>query len=104
MPAHPSIFIRRHIYDEIGYFETNFKIAADYEFLCRLAKYPNLKSVYVPHPFVRMQLGGASTEGLHSTILLNKEVLRALRKNGIYSNLLMVLSKYPSKIMGYISK
>ena len=104
MPAHPSIFIRRHIYDEIGHFETNFKIAGDYEFLCRLAKYPNLKSVYMPHPFVRMQWGGASTEGLHSTILLNKEILRALRKNGIYSNLLMVLSKYPSKIMEYISK
>jgi len=104
MPAHPSIFIRRRIYDEIGHFETNFKIAADYEFLCRLVRYPNLKSVYLPYPFVRMQLGGASTGGLSSTILLNKEVLRAIRKNGIYTNLLMVLSKYPSKIMEYFFK
>jgi glycosyltransferase involved in cell wall biosynthesis len=104
MPAHPSIFIRRRIYDEIGYFETNFKIAADYEFLCRLAKLPNLRSVYLPFPFVRMQLGGASTGGFSSTILLNKEVLRAIKKNGIYTNLLMVLSKYPSKIMEYFSK
>ena len=39
MPAHPSIYIRRRIYDEIGHFETNFKIAGDYEFLCRLAKH-----------------------------------------------------------------
>ena len=49
----------------------------------------NIKSVYLPHPFIRMQLGGASTGGLSSTILLNKEVLRALRKNGIYTNLMM---------------
>jgi glycosyltransferase involved in cell wall biosynthesis len=104
MPAHPSIFIKRRVYDEIGHFETNFKIAADYEFLCRLAKQPNIKSVYLPHPFIRMQLGGASTGGLSSTILLNKEVLRALRKNGIYTNLMMVLSKYPSKIMEYFFK
>jgi glycosyltransferase involved in cell wall biosynthesis len=104
MPAHPSIFIRRRIYDEVGHFETNFKIAADYEFLCRLAKLPNLRSVYLPHPFVRMQLGGVSTGGLSSTILLNKEVLRAIRKNGIYTNLFMVLSKYPSKFMEYFLK
>ena len=102
MPAHPSIYIRRRIYDEIGYFETNFKIAGDYEFLCRLAKHKNLKSVYLPYPFVKMQFGGASTSGLSSTILLNKEVLRAIRQNGIYTNLFMVLSKYPSKIMEYL--
>lgn len=102
MPAHPSIYIRRRIYDKIGFFETDFKIAGDYEFLCRLAKHQNLKSVYLPYPFVRMQFGGASTSGLSSTILLNKEVLRAIRKNGIYTNLFMVLSKYPSKIIEYL--
>jgi len=102
MPAHPSIYIRRRIYDEIGHFETNFKIAGDYEFLCRLAKHKNLKSVYLPYPFVKMQFGGISTSGLSSIILLNKEVLRAIRKNGIYTNLFMVLSKYPSKIMEYL--
>ena len=72
--------------------------------MCRLAKLPNLRSVYLPYPFIRMQLGGASTGGLSSTILLNKEVLRAIRKNGIYTNLFMVLSKYPSKIMEYLLK
>ena len=104
MPAHPSMFIRRRIFNKVGYFETNFKIAADYEFLCRLIKYPNLKCVYLPFPFVRMQLGGVSTDGLLSTVLLNKEVMRALRKNGIYSNYLMLLSKYPTKIIEYFLK
>jgi glycosyltransferase involved in cell wall biosynthesis len=104
MPAHPSIFIRRSIFKKVGHFETNFKIAADYEFLCRLVQYPDLKSVYLAHTFVLMQLGGVSTGGLSNTILLNKEVLRAIRKNGIYTNILMVLSKYPFKIMEYFLK
>ena len=104
MPAHPSMFIRRRVYEEIGNFEKTFKIAADYEFLCRLVKYPNLKSVYLPLPFVRMQFGGASTDGFGSTILLNKEVLAAIRTNGMYTNLFMVLSKYPSKVMEYLFK
>lgn len=104
MPAHPSIFIRRKVYDSVGKFETAFKIAADYEFLCRLVKYPDLNAVYLPDPFVRMQIGGASTGGIFSTIVLNREVLIALRKNGIYSNILMLLSKYPSKFLEYIFK
>jgi GT2 family glycosyltransferase len=104
MPAHPAIFIRRRIYEEIGYFETDFNIAADYEFLCRLVRYADLKSVYLPSMLVRMQFGGASTGGFKSTILLNREVFRAIRKNGIYTNIFMLLSKYPSKILQYIKR
>ena len=104
MPAHPAIFIRRQIYEEIGYFETDFQIAADYEFLCRLVQYANLKSVYLSSVLVRMELGGASTGGVSNTILLNKEVFRAIRKNGIYTNIFMLLSKYPSKIIQFLKK
>jgi glycosyltransferase involved in cell wall biosynthesis len=103
MPAHPAMFIRRQIYKEIGFFETNFKIAADYEFLCRLVHYANLKSVYLSSVLVRMQLGGVSTGGFRNTVLLNKEVFRAIRKNGIYTNLFMLLSKYPSKILQFLN-
>ena len=102
MPAHPAIFIRRKIYEEVGYFETDYNISADYEFLCRAVHYPNLKSVYLSSFLVRMQLGGASKVGFRSTILLNREVLRALRKNGIYTNIFMLLSKYPSKILQFL--
>ena len=102
MPAHPAMFIRRRIYEKVGYFETEFDIAADYEFLCRLIHYVGLKSVYLSSVLVRMQLGGASTGGFRNTILLNKEVFRAIRKNGIYTNLFMLLSKYPSKILQFL--
>lgn len=101
MPAHPAMFIRRQVYETINYFETDFKIAADYEFMCRLANIVNLNSVYLPQIMVRMQLGGISTGGFKNTVLLNKEVLRALNKNGIYSNIFMILSKYPSKILQF---
>ncbi len=102
MPAHPAIFIRRDIYDKIGYFNTDFKIAADYEFLCRLVSIINPKSVYLPKTLVRMQLGGISTSGFRSTMVLNKEVMRAIRLNGIYTNIFMLLSKYPSKILEFL--
>lgn len=104
MPPHPAIFIKRHIYEEVGNFETNFKIAADYDFLCRLINYPELKSFYLEKNLVHMQLGGISTNGFMNTILLNKEVYRAIINNNIYTNIFMLLSKYPSKILQFIKK
>jgi glycosyltransferase involved in cell wall biosynthesis len=98
MPAHPAMFIRKSVYEKFGGFETDYKIAADYEFLCRIAKDNLLKSYYLPEILIRMQFGGASTSGLRSTITLNKEVLRACRSNHIKTNLFMILSKYPRKL------
>ena len=102
MPAHPAMFIRRKIYNKIGYFETNYKIAGDYEFLCRMVNNSNVKSIHFCRALVRMQSGGISTSGFKNTILLNKEVFRAIRKNGMYTNLFMLLSRYPSKILQYL--
>ena len=104
MPPHPAIFLRRRVYDAIGFFDESFKIAADYEFLCRMVVNLEIKSVYIPDIFVRMQTGGLSTRGLRSTILLNIEVLKALKKNKIYTNLFMIMSKYPSKLLQFFRK
>jgi glycosyltransferase involved in cell wall biosynthesis len=104
MPAHPAIFIKRQIYSEIGLFDSDFNIAADYEFLCRAVTHKSLKTHYLPKVLVKMQLGGKSTQGIKNTILLNKEVMMAIKKNGIYTNLFMIMSKYPSKILQFFRK
>jgi len=67
-------------------------------------KAAEVNAVYSPALFVKMQSGGVSTGGLSNTILLNKEVLSACAENGIYSNLFMILSKYPSKLLQFIRK
>jgi glycosyltransferase involved in cell wall biosynthesis len=102
MPSHPSMFIHKRVYEKNGLFKTNYKIAADYEFLCRIMSRADLKIFYVREVFVKMQIGGASTGGISSTLQLNKEVLRACRENHIYSNMLMILSKYPAKMLQYM--
>jgi hypothetical protein len=55
-------------------------------------------------PIVKMRIGGASTSGIKSNYILNKEIIRACKENGIYTNWLMVLSKYPKKILGLFRK
>jgi len=103
MPAHPSMFFRAEIYHRLGGFKDDYKIAADYEFLCRLVSQVEVRSVRLPRVLVRMQMGGLSTAGFRSSVVLNQEVLRALKENDIYSNWPMLLSKYPRKIVGFLS-
>jgi glycosyltransferase involved in cell wall biosynthesis len=98
MPAHPALFVRRSIYEQFGFFQEDYRIAGDYEFVARIFKNGNLKSIHFSRVLVRMQTGGLSTAGLRATYLLNKEILRACRQNGITSNWLMVLSKYFFKV------
>jgi glycosyltransferase involved in cell wall biosynthesis len=98
MPAHPTMYLRKEVYDVLGEFKTDYAIAADYDFVCRLFLRKQLRILYVPRILVKMQTGGISTRGWRAKIRLNHEVVRACRENGISTNILKILSKYPSKI------
>ena len=104
MPAHTAMFFRKRIFHDYGVFDKTYKISGDYEFLCRIMKTGRINSYYIPETLIKMQLGGISTGGLANAMIINKEFLRACYANGIYTNLFMILSKYPSKIMQYINK
>ena len=100
MPAHPTVFVKRAIYDAVGKFATDYQIAADYEMLIRILAVHKASYSYLPRPVVRMRSGGASTAGLSRNWILNTEIVRACKENGIYSNMLMLLLKIPSKLWG----
>jgi glycosyltransferase involved in cell wall biosynthesis len=102
MPAHPALFIRREVYERYGHFQEDYRIAGDYEFIVRAFKAGDLRSLHIPNVLVRMQTGGLSTAGLSATYLLNKEILRACRENGISTNWPMILSKYFYKFREFI--
>ena len=104
MPAHPTFFLKRQVYEKYGFFKSDYQIAGDFEFIARIFKSGFLKYYYLPLIMVRMQLGGVSTQGLRSTILLNKEIMRACRENGIKTNYLKLLSRYPKKFLEYITR
>ena len=97
MPAHPGLFLKREVYERVGPFKTDYRIAGDFDFVARAFSQP-LAYKHVPEIVVKMRAGGASTGGLKSTILLNKEVMRACRENGIRTNWFKLLSKYPAKL------
>jgi len=100
MPAHPTVFVKRELYEAVGPFSTTYQIAADYEMLIRILAIQRARYAYLPKPVVRMRSGGASTAGLSRNWILNKEIVRACKENGIYSNMAMLLLKIPAKLWG----
>jgi len=104
MPAHPTFFVKREFYEKYGLFKTDYKIAADYELLIRFLSKYQISYAYLNEIFIKMRLGGASTQNIKSNYILNKEIMRACKENNIYTNWLMVLSKYPVKLLGLMKK
>ncbi len=101
MPAHPSFYCRREVYQKYGMFDTSFKVAADFEQLLRLIYIHNIKTQYIPKDFVTMRIGGASTGGIKSRVTIMREHLRGFKKNGIKNNFFRLSSRYFGKIQEY---
>lgn len=104
MPAHPSFYCRRSVYEEYGLFDSSYKVAADFELLLRLIYKGRLRMQYIHKDFVTMRTGGASSSWLTSWKPIMKEHLRALKAHGIYSNFLMLSLRYIYKVYELIRR
>jgi len=98
MPPHPTFFTYRKNFELYGYYKTDYKIAADYELLIRFLYKNRLSYKYLPLDVMKMRTGGASTASIKSNVILNKEIVRACRENGIYTNMAILMLKYIVKI------
>lgn len=102
MPAHPSFYARREIFEKYGLYSLDYKIAADYDMMVRLFCKHEIKARYIQKDFVTMRTGGMSTNSIRSRLQLTREDAKACRKYGIYSNFLMCSVKYFTKIFEFI--
>lgn len=98
MPAHPSFYCMKSIYEKFGTFDLSFKIGADFENLLRLIFVNKIKTLYVPLDCVTMRTGGASTSGIKSHRQILADHQRAFKKNGVYSNVILEGLRYVEKI------
>ena len=103
MPAHPTFFVKRKVYERYGMFRTDLKIAADFDILARFLYIHKISYSYIKGALVKMRTGGVSTS-FNSIWINNIETLRVCRDNGIKTNIFKILSKYPAKILGLLKK
>ncbi|WP_448907266.1 glycosyltransferase family 2 protein [Hoylesella shahii] len=101
MPAHPSFYARKEVFQKAGLYKTDYKIGGDFEMMVRLFKRFDIKTKYLPMVFVTMRMGGASTKNVGSRLTLLREDTRACRENGVYTHPLLICLKYFYKILEF---
>jgi glycosyltransferase len=83
---HPTMFFRKEVYTQHGFFDTDYKFAMDFEFISRLNKSIidfNRKGFYLDgEPLVKMAAGGASWKNEFDSI---EETKRALKKHDYWN-------------------
>lgn len=82
-PAHPTIYIKKSIYNEFGVFNLDFYLAADFEIMLRFLEKYKIKTYYLEEYLVKMRLGGATNKSIKNIIAGNKECIKAFELNSI---------------------
>jgi glycosyltransferase len=93
MPPHPTIFMKKRTNDEIGPFDTQFKISADYDFILRAFQNNRYKIEYLPEILIKMRTGGKSNNSIKTFIEKTREDWSIIRKNNAGHLHTLVLKK-----------
>ena len=85
MPAHPSFYVRREVYEKYGLYDLQFRTSSDFEWMVRLFAKHKIRAKYLPMDFVTMRDGGESTAGMEAKRKVNNDIVGSLRKHGIWT-------------------
>jgi glycosyltransferase len=101
MPPHPTLFLKKKLYDLVGEFDTQFNIAADYDFVLRVLSRPELRIIYLPEVLMLMRQGGASSK---VTNLLQKSYqdFLVLQKNKFKNPTVTLIFKITRKLPQFL--
>ena len=86
MPAHPTFYCKKEVYDRLGGYNDSFKIGGDFELCLRFLEVNKVPSFYLNKKLVKMLVGGISNSGLKSKWTIYKEELRAFKINKVFVN------------------
>jgi len=104
MPPHSTFFVKKEIYNKYGYFNTNFKIAADYELMLRFLEKHKISTYYTPEVFIKMRIGGTSNRNIKNLIIKSNEDYRAWKVNNLNGGFYTILLKNLCKIPQFFKK
>jgi glycosyltransferase involved in cell wall biosynthesis len=105
MPAHPTFFVKKSVYEKLGVFDLNYKIAADFELLFRLIEKNKIRTMYLPKVIVKMRLGGTTNKNIKNISLQNAEIIHILRSHyNDFSVFVFWLSKIMNRFWQHISR
>jgi glycosyltransferase involved in cell wall biosynthesis len=102
MPPHPTVFIKKEVYEKYGLFNLDFKTSSDYELLLRLMLVKNISVHYIPRVLVHMRTGGQSTKSLTNRLAAHREDYLAWWTNGVSPRWYTIAMKPVSKVRQFM--
>jgi glycosyltransferase len=104
MPPHPTFFVRKTVYDQVGLFDTRLRSAADYEMMLRILLKHKMQAAYIPQVTVKMRTGGMSNATVKNRIRANREDRQAWRINGLKPYFFTLYLKPLRKLPQFLKK
>lgn len=104
LPAHPTFYVRRAVYEKYGYFNLRYKLAADFELMLRFVEKYHIELVYLPESLVKMRLGGATSKNLRNIIAQDRECIAAFRENGLTAGPFYLCYRLLPKVKEFLRK
>ena len=101
-PPHTSAFLNNKIYKKYGLYNKKYSIAGDFEFFVRIFLKKKISFKIVNENFVLMKSGGRSSESLKSNFISSREIIKSFKDNNLYTNWLLIIFRFPLKLMQYI--
>lgn len=101
MPPHPTVYVRKEVYEQVGLYDEWFRISADYDMLLRIFT-AGYKTHYIPEVMVSMETGGASNKNTKARLSKTQEDYIALKKNHVGAGVLTVACKQLRKIRQFL--
>lgn len=82
-PAHPTLYLKKEVYDKIGLFNLEYRIVADYDFMLRMMLDKEMKLEYIDDYLIYMRVGGTSTAGIKGYLKNLNEANLVLKNNNV---------------------
>lgn len=101
MPAHPTFYCRRSLFNNLGFYSLEYGTAADYELMLRFMHDKNINTYFLDKVMVKMQTGGMSNKSPANRISAWRFDLKAMKNNGIKFPLVTLIMKPLRKVGQY---
>jgi len=100
-PPHPTLYLKKKVYEKHGFFDLNYKISSDYDFMTKIFKDNTFNFKYIPKVITKMRVGGISNKNIKNVLIKTLEDYKVIYKNGS-GGIITLLRKNTSKIKQFI--
>lgn len=101
MPAHPTLYLKKSLFNKYGNYSLDYGTAADYDFILRYIYKNKLTCKYLPFLMIKMRQGGLSNHSIGSRISALKNDYKALVANKLPFPLCVLILKKITKFGQY---